>query len=200
LIWNSELVKRILEEDKTEIEEGIGTANIHVPLYCLMFLKYPHINAIALNKIIICSELPSYKFSIEDKFVCTYKRHKKLYRLLLSSKYMNNYYAPLLVKLDKGLKKMFIKDMIILKGFGFFNYSSYFGCLKLFFSSAKFFDALLFSFIFSFLFLIPSTVIRFMYKVLLIIRHGKRWKQRWQLAININTSLHANKGNRKESV
>lgn len=200
LIWNNKIVKKILKEDRATIEKGIGTANFHVLLFCLMFLKYPYIDAIALNKKIICSELPCYEFFVEDKFVCTYKRHKKLYRLLLSNKYMNDHYAPIFIKLDKGLRRMFIKDMIILKSFGFFNYFSYFGCLKLFFHCATFMDALLFSLIFSILFLIPSVILRFMYKVLLIIRHGKKWKHWWQLAININTSLHTNKGTRRESI
>jgi len=200
LIWNNRIVEKILREEKDAIEKGIGTANIHVPLFCLMFLKYPHIDAFALNKKIICSELPSYKFSIESKFECTYIRHKKLYSMLLSNKYMNDCYAPVFFKLHEDLRRVFIKDMIILKGFGFFNYFSYFGCLKLFFQHAIFIDALLFSLVFSVLFLIPAVIIRFMYKVLLMIRHGKNWRGRWQLAININTSLHAAKGDRRESI
>ena len=196
LIWNNKIVKNIIKEEWATIEKGIETANFHVPIYCTMFLKYPYIDAIALNEKIICSELPCYKYFIEDKFVFTYKYHKKLYSLLLSIKYMNDYYASLIVKLDKGLKKMFIKDMIILRTFESFNYFSYFGCLKLFFSCATFMDALLFSLVLSILFIIPSAILRFMYKVLLIIRHGKNWKHWWQLAINI--SSRTTKGTRRQ--
>jgi len=196
LIWNNKIVKKIIREEWAIIEKGIETANFHVPIYCTMFLKYPYIDAFALNEKIICSELPCYKYFIEDKFIFTYKYHKKLYHLLLSNKYMNDYYAPLLVKLDKGLRWMFIKDMIILRIFESFNYFSYFGCLKLFFSYAIFMDALLFSLVLSVLFIIPSAVLRFMYKVLLIIRHGKNWKHWWQLAINI--SSRTTKGTRRQ--
>lgn len=196
LIWNNEIVKQLLTEDRVEIEKGIGTGNLHVLLCCSMFLKYSHIDAISFNKKLICSELPSYKFFIEDKFECTYVRHKKLYCLLLSGKYMNDYYAPLFVKLYAGIRWLFIRDMIILRIFGSFNYLSYFGCIKLFFRYAPFLEAALFSLIFSILSLVPSAVLRFMYKVLLIIRHGKSWKNRWQIAINI--SSRTTKGTRRE--
>lgn len=196
LIFNNKIVKKIFREDGATIEKGIGTTTVYIPLYILMFLKYPYINAVALNKKIICSELPCYKFFIEDKFMLNYEGHKKLYRLLLSNKYMNDYYAPLLVKEDKGLRRVFIIDMMILRAFESFNYFSYSGCLRLFFRYAAFIDALLFSLVFSILFLIPSVILRFMYKVLLIIRHGKKWRSWWQLAINI--SSRTIKGTRRQ--
>lgn len=186
LLFNNKIVKKILREDKDIIEKGIGTENIHMLLYNLMFLKYDHINGIALNKKIVSSELPCSKFFIEDKFKTDYKTHKKLYALLLSNKYMNDYYAPLLIKQDKGLRRAFIIKMMLFRAFKSFNYFSYFGSLRLFFQYAIFIDALSFSLVFSILFLIPSAVLRFLYKVLLMIRHGKKWKSRWQLITNIN--------------
>ena len=186
LLFNNKAVKRILKEDRAIIEKGIGTDNIHMLLYNLMFLKYPYIDGIAFNKKIVSSELPCYKFFIEDRFEADYKKHKKLYRLLLSNKYMNDDYAFLLAKKDKGLRRSFIIEMTILRAFKSFNYFSYFGCLKLFFRYAAFIDALLFSLVFSTLFLIPPAILRFVYKVLLMVRCGKKWKSRWRLITNIN--------------
>ena len=114
LLFNNKIVKKIIAEDKVIIEKGIGTENIHMLLYNLMFLKYDYINGIALNKEIVCSETPCYKFFIEDRFKANYKMHKELYGLLLSNKYMNDYYAPLLVKKDKNLRRSFIIKMVIL--------------------------------------------------------------------------------------
>ena len=186
LLFNNKIVQKILREDKDIIEKGIGTENIHMLLYNLMFLKYDYINGISLNKKIVSSELPCSKLFIENKFKANYKVHKKLYALLLSNKYMNDYYAPLLIKQDKNLRRSFIIMMTLLKAFKSFNYFSYFGCLRLFFRYATFIDALSFSLVFSILFLIPSAVLRFLYKVLLMIRHGKKWKSQWQLITNIN--------------
>lgn len=187
LVFNNKIIKEMFREDRAIIEKGIGSENIHMPLFCLMFLKYPHINGIAFNKKIVSSELPCYKFFIEERFMSNYKKSRELHQLLLSNKYMNDYYAPLIIEQDKKLRRPFIMIMIMLKAFESFNYSSYSGCLKLFFKYSTFIDSLLFSLVFSALFLFPSNFLRFIYKVLLMIRHGKNWRPQWQLAKNINS-------------
>ncbi len=182
LIFNNKLLKKIFREDRAIIEKGIGTEYIQILLYSLMFSKYPYIKGIAFNKIIVSQELSCYKPFIEDEFK-GYIRFKKLCRLLLSHKYMNDYYVLWSQRLS------FIKGMMIWRAFESFNYFSYSGCLRLFFRYATFIDALSFSLVFSILFLIPSVVLRFMYKVLLMIRHGKKWGARWQLITYMNTRL-----------
>ena len=182
LIFNNRLLSKIMMEDRVLIEQGIGTKHIHMILFALMFLKYPELDGIVFNKVVVNQELPQYKYFIEDKFILHYQVQKELNNLLLSNKYMNNDYAPLIIQRDKELKWCFIADMMVMRAFKTFNYFSYFGCLKLFFHNATFIDMLLFSFVFSILFLTPSIILRSLYKGLLIIRHGKKWKTKWNIA------------------
>ncbi|MEK7658914.1 MAG: glycosyltransferase family 2 protein [Patescibacteria group bacterium] len=184
LIFNSCLAKKIIAEDK-DLEKGIETKHAHMILTSLMFLKYPDIDGIALNKTIVKQELPQYKYFVENKFILHYQLQKKLNNFLLSSKYMNSNFASLFIQRDKELKWCFVADMIVLKIFKSFNYFSYFGCLKLFFQNSTFMDMLLFSFVFSILFLIPSVILRTAYKGLLIIRYGNNWKRKWELTSKV---------------
>ena len=113
---------------------------------------------------------------------------RKLNNLLLSYKYMDEDYAPLILKRYKGLKWDIVVDMMVMKAFKTFNYFSYFGCLKLFFQHSTFIDALLFSSVFSTLFLIPPVILTSLYKGLLIIRYGKGWKAKWNF---INSAIRS---------
>ncbi|MFH1968265.1 MAG: glycosyltransferase family 2 protein [bacterium] len=184
LIFNNKLLKETLKSDRAVIEKGIGTYHEHMLIFALMFLKYPNISGIAFNKEIVCQELSQYKHFIEDTFTIHYKVQKKLNSLLLSSKYMNNNYAPLIIDRDKRLRRIFVIDLLIMRAFRVFNYSSYFGCLKLFFQYSAFIDSLLFSLVFSTLFLIPSAILILLYKGLLMVKYGKNWKSQWVLKSN----------------
>lgn len=184
LIFNNRVLKKIIEEDKETIEKATGVAYMHILLRSFMFLKYPYLDAITLNKTIVLQELPCYKFFIEDKFIMHYRVQKKMNNLILSYKYMDKGRASLIVKINKKLRGEFIVDMIGMRAFKNFNYFSYIGCLKLFFQHSTFIDALIFSFVFSILFLIPPIVLIFFYKVLLMIKYGKKWKVQWFLANN----------------
>jgi len=184
LIFNNKLIKKMFAEDRALIERGIGTSHIHIFLIPLMFLKYPYLNGVIFNKDIVRQKIPQYKFFVEDKFMLHYQMQKKLNNLLLFNKYMNNNYAPLIIKRDRGLGREFIIDMVIMKTFKDFNRFSYFGCLKLFFKNSIFIDALIFSLVFSTLFLIPSIVLRILFKDLLIFKYGKKWKLRWDFVNN----------------
>lgn len=199
LIFNNRIVKKVLAEDRDMIQKGIGIGgNIHVLLYGLMFSKYPNIKGVAFNKIIVCQELPHYKFFIEDRFKAQYKMAKKLWHLMMSVKYMDKDYISLFVRKDKSLRRAFIVDMMVLRTFNSFNYFSYLKCIKIFFSEASLIDAILFSFVFSVLFLTPPPLLRFMYKILLVIRYGRSWRDKWQLIENITSRLSA--GTRRQIV
>ncbi len=181
LIFNNKLVKKMFTHDRSVIEAGIGTLHPHLPLIVFMFLKYPHIKGLAFNKhAIVQQELASYKSFIEDKFVVHYQVQKKLNSLLLSYKHMDKANALLIINNDKKLRKAFIIDMLVMRAFGNFKYFSYVGCLKLFFLQAIFIDALIFSLVFSVLFLIPPVMLISSYKVLLMQRYGKEWKSKWK--------------------
>lgn len=183
LIFNNELLKKLLAEDRAFIEQGIGTNHIQMVLFALMFLKYSYANGIVFNRKMVCQQFFQYKckYFIEYKFMVHYQMQRKLNNLLLSCKYMNDDYAPLIFQRYKGLRWDVVVDMMAMKAFKSFNYLSYFGCLKLFFQHSTFIDMLLFSSVFSILFLVPPVILTSLYKGLLIIRHGKRWKAKWNL-------------------
>ncbi len=185
LIFNGKLLRKILKEERKQVEEWIGTSHIQMFFSALMFLKYPDISGLAFNKEIVCQELPQYKFDIEGKFELHYRLQRKINSLLLSNKYMNDNYAPLIVQRGRKLAMEFIIDMAVMRAFKGYNYFSYFGCLKLFFQNASFIDALLFSAVFSILFLIPPIILTSMYKGLLMVKYGKKWKTKWELTSNV---------------
>ncbi len=181
LIFNGKALKKTVEEEREIVEQAIGAAFICAFLRSLIFLKYPCLNAVAFNKPMILQELPRYKFFIEDKFMLHYRVQKKINKLLLSYK---NSCAPLVGKIDKKLRRGFVEDMAVMRAFNTFNYSSYLGCLKSFFQHSVLIDALIFSFIFSALFLVPPVILTLFYRALLIIRHGRKWRAQWLLASN----------------
>jgi len=181
LIFSQGIVSQVLRDDRLLIERAMGTAHAYMPLIVFMFLNNPALKIIAFNKYpMVFRELPRFKFFIEDKFMLHYQVQKKINRIILSHKNIGKY-DPLIIARDKKLRKIFIKDMIVMKTFGAFNYFSYMGCLKLFFQKANLIDALLFSAVFTILFLIPAAFLVFSYKGLLIIKHKKAWKERWNL-------------------
>jgi len=197
LIFNGEVLKKIIKEEGETIEKAIGILYMHILLRSFMFLKYPYLSAIALNKSMVFQELPSYKFFVEDKFIVEYKVQKKLNNLLLSYRHMNDIYTPSIVKRNNRLRWGLVINMVMMRAFKNFNYLSYSGCIKLFFQQATFIDALLFSFVFSILFLIPPIILISLYKVLLMVRHGKGWRARWFLASNF--IFITNKGTRRQT-
>ncbi|MBI2053757.1 MAG: glycosyltransferase family 2 protein [Candidatus Staskawiczbacteria bacterium] len=183
LIFNNKFLKSIFKEDKEIIEKAVGNLHIHMTLAVLMFLKNHNINGFSLNKRpLVHQELYSYKSFIENKFTVHYGSQKILDSSLLSCKYINNSYASLIIKRDKKLRRGFVIDMITMRAFKRFKYNSFFGCLKLFFQKSTFTDALLFSFIFLILFLIPPIILTSLYKILLIIKYGRKWRFKWNAA------------------
>jgi glycosyltransferase involved in cell wall biosynthesis len=189
LIFNNKFLKRLFKEDREIIEKAVGNLHIHMTLCALIFLKYPDINGFSLNKRpLIYQEIYLYKPLIESKFAVHYKEQKTLNNSLLSCGYMNDNYSSSIIKRDKKLRRGFIIDMITMRAFKRFKYVSFFGCLKLFFQKAAFIDALLFSFVFLILFLIPSKILTSLYKILLIIKYGKEWKIKWNFANQMSSS------------
>lgn len=179
IIFNNHFLKKILEEEKKIIKDAIGTAYMHMFLYRLMFLKFPDINAISFNQQIVRQELPYYKFFIEDEFRLHYVYQKKINNLLYSSQYADKVTRDLFIRDGWKMRREFIFDMLKMRAFKTFNYSSYFGCLRLFFRHSTLIDALLFSLLFLILPIIPPVLLKNAIKVCLKIRFGKEWKLRW---------------------
>lgn len=197
LIFNNKYLKKIFVEDMNYLKRGIGISHIHMIIFSTMFLKYPHLNGFVFNKIIVKQDMPEYRYFVEDKFTLHYQLQRKMNSLLLSNKYMNKEYAPLIIQRGRGLRKDFIADMTVMRAFKNFNYFSYFGCLKLFFKNSSFIDALIFSSVFSALFLIPPAFLILLYKMFLMIKLGKKWKNKWEITSSVAYSI--SKGTRRRN-
>jgi len=197
LVFNNKYLKKILAEDMDYLRQGIGISHIHMIIFSTMFLKYPHLNGFVFNKIIVNQDMPEYRYFIEDKFTLHYRLQRKMNSLLLSNKYMNKEYAPLIVQRGKGLRRDFIADMAVMRAFKNFNYFSYFGCLKLFFKNSSFIDALIFFSVFSMLFIVPPVFLIFLYKMFLMIKFGKKWKNKWEITSSAAYSI--SKGTRRRN-
>jgi len=181
LIFNNKLLKKIFREDRAIIEKGIGTEYIQILLYSLMFSKYPYIKGIAFNKIIVSQELTRCKYSIEDRFKLHYLSRKKINSLLLSSGYVDLNIDRMLTKWDRKKRRGFIFDMVSMRAFQSFDYSSYSGCLKKFFSQTTLWDALIFSFFFLTFSITPAFFFKNALKIYFKIKYGKNWKSPWLL-------------------
>lgn len=197
LVINNKLLKKMFKEDKTAVEKAVGSFHIHMILLSMMFSKYPNIRGFALNKRpLINQESFFHKLFVEDEFKLHYRAQKRICDSLLSYEHTDNNYVPLITNINKGLRQGFIMNMVVMKAFRNFNYFSYSGCLKLFFQQASFIDAVMFSFVFSVLFLIPPIILATLYKILLIIRYGKKWRFKWY-TVNYISSLIAKSARRE---
>lgn len=181
LLLNNNFIKKILEEEKDTIKEAIGNYYVHTFLYQLMLLKYPKLEVIRFNEIIITEDSNHcrHKPYVEDKFIVFYVAWKKLNNLLLHSKYTGEQYKETIVSQQKELRKSIIKEVGIMRVFGMFNYFSYFNCIKLFFQEAEFFDALLFSVLFVVFSVSPPLILRESYKAFIRIKHKENWQKIW---------------------
>ena len=189
LLFNNNFLKKVLEEEKIIIQKAKGRGFVHTFLYRLMFLKYPNLEALRFNEIIVESDLHYYKFYIEDIFQLYYISSKELDNLLLCSGYMDDYHREVIIGKKKKAKKDIIIGMGIKKAFKSFNYLSFWGCIKMFFEHATFIDALLFSFFFIIFSITPSVILRNFYKIFIKIKLKKEWQKFWLATIMKNSKM-----------
>jgi len=178
-IFNNNFIKRVVNRDYNIIKEGVGTGYIHTLLYKLMFLEYDQLKGFVLNKILVLEEMPRYKASIEDEFKLSYGA-RKLEDLLLSfSKpelgYNNLFYARKL-----AIRKRFLIKIGLMRAFDVFNYSSYCSCIRLSFCYSSLSYGLLLSIVFTLLFIIPTPILRNLYKIFLKLKYGNLWNRNWE--------------------
>lgn len=178
-IFNNDFIKRVVSRDYNIIKEGVGTGFIHELLYKLMFLECDQLKGFILNKILVLEEMPYFKGTIEDEFKLSYGASKLEDLLLSFSKpelgYNNLFYARKLT-----IKKAFLITMGLMRAFGVFNYSSYFGCIKLFFCHSSLSYGLLLSVVFTLLSTIPTPILRNLYRIFLKLKYGNSWNHHWE--------------------
>ncbi|MCX6720722.1 MAG: glycosyltransferase family 2 protein [Candidatus Staskawiczbacteria bacterium] len=179
LIFNSDFVKRTIEEEVEIVEKATGKYFTHAFLYQLMLLKYPQLDTLKFNELII-EEGPHYrKPYIEDEFKVFYVGRKKLNDLLVNSGYMNDFCRMAIVNDQKKLKMFIFKQMAIMKVFDNFNFFSFPGCLKLFFQGASLGDAIFLSVFFVIIYITPAFIMRGLYKIFIKIKYSKEWEKIW---------------------
>lgn len=144
-----------------------------------MLLKYPQLDTLKFNELII-EEGPHYrKPYIEDEFKVFYVGRKKLNDLLVNSGYMNDFCRMAIVNDQKKLKMFIFKQMAIMKVFDNFNFFSFPGCLKLFFQGASLGDAIFLSVFFVIIYITPAFIMRGLYKIFIKIKYSKEWEKIW---------------------
>ena len=111
LLFNNSFLKKILKEEKIIVERAIKTGGfIHTFLYRLMFLKFPKLEALRFNKIIIETGLNYFKFYIDDIFKLYYIASTGLDDLLLSSEHVNDYYKKIIINKKRRQKKILLLE------------------------------------------------------------------------------------------
>lgn len=189
MVFNGRMLKKVLQEEKTLIEKATGCYYIHTFIYQLMLLKYPSLQLLRYNEAIVKEDLHVYKIYIEDRFKVYYKGRKKLNNLLFSSGYANDEHKKILTVQQLKVTKSVVKEMFLMKAFKALQYISFSGCIKLFFAEAPLIDAILFSLFFILFLIIPSLVLRGLYKLFVVTRYGKKWRQVWLTLVVSNSHM-----------
>lgn len=185
VILNTNLIKKIYEENYSLVEMGIGLIHMHVWLHSLTFILNQNLKCYILNKAIVISPDTRPKLIIEDQFLIYCNGGIRISGLLESiCRDRGEYdFANIYNKHLKRSKIYFIFEMLVLKSIDKFEYYTYSGCIKSFYHCLKFVDASLFSFIFSVISFTPSYFSRMIAKILLRIRHGKKAESVWNHSI-----------------
>ncbi len=160
-----------------------------------MFLKYRNLEAMRLNEIVIEEEAHRYKFYVEDVFQLHYITWTKLNDILLTSGYANDDEKKIILHDKQGAVKAVIMDIGLMKSFESFNYTSFWGCMQMFFRESPWHLAIVFSLFFIIFSLLPSAVLRNSYKVFIKIRHQETWPDIWRYITIKNSEM--SKGSRR---
>jgi len=178
LIFNNKLLKKMFQENYALVEKGVGYFYIHTWLYFLIFVLDESRKRYLLKKPVVIggwaeSEPYYIKPAVEREFLFVYyvcTMFDMLQSITTNTKFINSFN-----KLKKNSKICFIYWVLAIhKAFNNFNYDSYFGCIKLFFSRLKFIDAVLFSLSFMIISITPSFILRGLCKTAKKIKYGKK--------------------------
>lgn len=174
LLLNNKYLKTIFH-GKT-FEKSVETIYPHMIWYSLMFMKYPFLKGYILNKIITIQEY-NKKLTIENMILGakSFQQVKDLVSSRASSKQYNCLFTNRIVDDAYSI----LSSMIMLKAFNHFNYNSVKNIIKLFFNCFPISIAILYSFCFTFLLIMPATVIKKMLKFLFKIKNPKDYPINW---------------------
>ena len=187
LIFNNKLLKKMNQESYELVEKGLGLFYMHTWLYFLIFVLNESRKRYLLKKPVVIggwSESERYyiKPAVEREFLFVY--YVCTMFDMLQSITTNTNFISSFNKLKRHAKIDFIYTRLALyKAFNKFNYISYFGCIRLFFSCLKFIDAVLFSLSFMIISITPSFILRGLCKTAKKIKYGKRAEDLWKRTI-----------------
>lgn len=195
LLFNNFYLKKIFDQEQDFVKKAIGSYYIHTLLYQLMLIKYTELKILKFNEKIIDVDLHYYKFYIEDIFELYYTARRKFADLLLSSRSINNDYKNIIIKAENKVTKNTIKEIGCLKAFDTFNFISFIGCIKLFFLKAKFKDAIFISVAFIYFYIMPSFILRNIYRIFIKLKYKDNSEKIWFNILTTYTKM--SKGERR---
>ena len=180
LVINRQELSKVLKERKEVISKAIGSNYIHMVLFNLMLFQDSQLKIIKYNEQIVESDLPHYKFYIEDRFELYYVSRNRLSNLLLSDPSFPRQYKRIFLAQQSGFARGFIKDMGLMKSFFVFNYFSYWSCIRLFFQKSKMNNAIIFTLFFMLFSITPSFLLRNVYRFFIMVKYQAEWKSTWR--------------------
>ena len=182
LLFNNKLLKKILGEKPDLVKRGIGSYYFHSWIYLLMFLLNKDAEYRVLNEDIVTTPdaVPKYKFIMEDHFELIYKGNFKFFDNLLSiASGADKYIKDTIKKKKKRSILDIILAMALFKAFGVYNYISCARCIKLSFKYFPFFNAIFISVSLILVSIIPSPIIKKLYKIYLKFRLKEKAESAW---------------------
>ncbi len=180
IIFNNRLLKKNMKEKNDLVEKGIGSHHVHTWLFFLLFLLNREAKFYVLNKNIAISPdtMSKTNFMMDDHFELLYKGKIQFYDNLLSIIDKSDKDIIRAIKKLKGHPLLsIIHIMGLYKAFGVANYTSVVKCIKLsfrYFSFVKALSILIFLITIS---IIPSRLIKQLWKFSLRLRFRSKEKR-----------------------
>lgn len=182
LIFNSQLLKEMMAENPEFVEKGISSLYFHSWLYLLLFVLKREAEFWIMNQEIVVSPdaLPRYKFIMEDHFELIYRGNYKFFNDLLSIVAKTDKEVLRAIKKKKQRSNFgLILAMFSFKTFGLANFVSGAKCIRLAFKHFPFLNAVMISLSLAVILIIPSFIIKKLYKIYLKIRFGAEAESVW---------------------
>jgi len=177
LLLNNIYLKKVFQEDGITIENSIGTIYSHMVWYSLIFMKYPFLKGLVLNKIVVLQEMNT-KFKIE-RMVKNSAGSQNAKKILRYTKYSNKYQHLLSNKTPFIDVHGLLLGMLKLKAFEKFNYTSLTGVIKLFYDNFQISSATAYSSVFLILLITPSKLLKNILRFSFRIKNPKHYPQNW---------------------
>lgn len=174
IIFNNYYLKKMLKENQDIVNKGIGTHHCHTWIFFLLFILNRNIKLFVLNKNIAISPdtMSKSKYMMDDHIELIYRGRIQFYDNLLSI--LDKSDIDIKIVINKKLRRNPTLSMIhiigLYKAFGVANYKSCMRCIKLSFKYLSLFKALSILGAIIIISIIPSTLVKQVWKLSLRFR------------------------------